>query len=311
MLGQLNFKDGLVPFLDDEIRALDLRIGNICNLSCTMCYSGNSNRIYQQIPKMAKHFGWSQGKVDSEMEKYSAKNYDWSNDERAWENIISGIDKNLLHCYLAGGEPMLMKANEEFLSLLSKKNPECTIRVNTNLSKTSTKIFDQLCHFKNVHWTVSVEAIEKEYEYIRHHGNWQDFTNNLKIIKTLPHRISFNMLYFLLNYRSLFDCVEYFQKLKFHDNSFVIGPLHTPEYLNVLNLPKHIVEQLITILKNKINQNKGFLLQNSYQNLLQHLTETDFHANIDNTKKGLKKMDQRRHLDSKEIFPTLYKEVLV
>ena len=96
-----------------------------------------------------------------------------------------------------------------------------------------------------------------------------------------------------------------------HDNSFVVGPLHTPEYLNVLNLPKHIVEQLITILKNKINQNKGFLLQNSYQNLLQHLTETDFHANIDNTKKGLKKMDQRRHLDSKQIFPALYKEVLI
>jgi MoaA/NifB/PqqE/SkfB family radical SAM enzyme len=273
-----------------ELRHVDLRWTNACNQACVYCsprYSSKwATELGKKIPQNKKGI------------------------EQVKDYVFSNI-KSLKNVYLAGGEPMLMKANEEFLSLLSKKNPECTIRVNTNLSKTSTKIFDQLCHFKNVHWTVSVEAIEKEYEYIRHHGNWQDFTNNLKIIKTLPHRISFNMLYFLLNYRSLFDCVEYFQKLKFHDNSFVIGPLHDPDYLNILNLPKHIIKQLITILKNKINENKGFLLQNSYQNLLQHLTETDFHANIDNTKKGLKKMDQRRHLDSKEIFPALYKEVLI
>ena len=216
--------------------------------------------------------------------------------------------KNLTNVYLAGGEPLLMKQNQEFLELLYKENPDVTLRVNTNLSKTDTKIFDQLCQFKNVHWTVSVETIEQEYEYVRHHGNWQDFLRNLNIIKKLPHRISFNMLYFILNYKSIFDCVEYFQKQGFHNNCFVIGPLFTPEYLNILNLPKHIVDELIGILKNKINGKPGFLLENSYQNLLQYLTETEFYANIDNTQKELKKMDQRRNIDSSKVFPKLYAE---
>ena len=178
------------------------------------------------------------------------------------------------------------------------------------MSKTNTKVFDQLCKFKNVHWTVSVEAIEHEYEYIRHHGNWQAFLDNLNVIKKLPHKISFNMLYFILNYRSLFDTIDYFQNLGFHNNSFVIGPLFSPLHLSVLNLPNNIVKNLISILQNKINQKPGFLLQNGYENLLQHLTEYKFHANIQTTKKELKIMDERRKLHSQKIFPQLYKEVL-
>ena len=63
---------------------------------------------------------------------------------------------------MAGGEPMLMKENKEFLDLLYKKNPNATIRINTNLSKTNTGIFDTVCKFKNVHWTISVESIDEE-----------------------------------------------------------------------------------------------------------------------------------------------------
>ena len=103
-----------------------------------------------------------------------------------------------------------MKENFEFLSLLKKHNPDCSVRVNTNLSTTQTGIFDLLCSLKNVHWTVSVEAIEHEYEYIRHLGSWADFTENLDVIKGLGHKISFNMLHFILNYRSILKISKYF-----------------------------------------------------------------------------------------------------
>jgi hypothetical protein len=77
-----------------------------------------------------------------------------------------------------------------------------------------------------------------------------------------------------------------------------------------LNLPKQILNQLKELLKEKINEKPGFLLENSYQNLLQYLTETKFYANIDVTKRELEKMDRRRNLDSKKVFPKLYQEVL-
>ena len=96
------------------------------------------------------------------------------------EQILDAVrPRDTEHVVITGGEPMLMKENLEFLQLLKKENPDCHIRVNTNLSTTMTGVFDLLCSFKNVHWTVSVESMGEEYEYIRHHGSWVDFDQNL------------------------------------------------------------------------------------------------------------------------------------
>tara|TARA_A100001388_G_scaffold272736_1_gene253537 strand:+ start:4089 stop:5237 length:1149 start_codon:yes stop_codon:yes gene_type:complete len=272
-----------------DLKHVDLRWSNACNQACVYCHPDYSSKWATELNKKIPH--------------------DQEQIQQVKEYVFKNV-KNLKNVYLAGGEPMLMKPNQEFLELLYKENPNVNLRINTNLSKTNTRIFEQLCKFENVHWTVSIEAIEEEYEYVRYHGDWTAFLENLKVIKKLPHKISFNMLYFILNYKSLFGCVNYLQNLGFHNNSFVIGPLFTPPHLNILNLPKQILNQLRELLKEKINEKPGFLLENSYQNLLQYLTETKFYANIDVTKRELEKMDRRRNLDSKKVFPKLYQEVL-
>ena len=101
-----------------------------------------------------------------------------------------------------------------------------------------------------------------------------------------------------------------FKKLGFHNNSFVIGPLYKPLWLNVLNLPEHILDACKVELKNQIDSKPGFLLQNSWENILSYLTDTKFYANIELTKQEIKKMDLRRNIDSKKVFPKLYEEVL-
>ena len=169
---------------------------------------------------------------------------------------------------------------------------------------------DSICKFKNVHWTVSIDAIGSQYEYIRHHGNWNDFLDNLKQITTLDHKISFNMLYFILNYKSIYDSVKFLTGLGFHNNSFVIGPLYNPETLNVLNLPDEELELCKKDLGSIIDKKPGFLLQNSLENILTYLTETKFYANIEATKQTLKKMDLRRKTDYTKVFPELHKGVL-
>ena len=272
-----------------DLKHVDLRWSNACNQACVYCHPDYSSKWATELNKKIPH--------------------DQEQIQQVKEYVFKNV-KNLKNVYLAGGEPMLMKPNQEFLELLYKENPNVNLRINTNLSKTNTRIFEQLCKFENVHWTVSIETIEEEYEYVRYHGDWTAFLENLKVIKKLPHKISFNMLYFILNYKSLFGCVNYLQNLGFHNNSFVIGPLFTPPHLNILNLPKQILKQLKELLKEKINEKPGFLLENSYQNLLQYLTETKFYANIDVTKRELEKMDRRRNLDSKKVFPKLYQEVL-
>ena len=196
---------------------------------------------------------------------------------------------------------VLIKENLELLDLLKQVNPEVNLRVNTNLSKVDTSIFELICKFKNVHWTVSVESTGQEFEYIRYGGVWQDFLNNLQVIKQLDHKISFNMLHFLLNYRSIFDCVDYFSSLGFHNNSFIIGPLLGPAYLNIRNLPETVLNSVKHELQSRIDQQPGYLLENSYKNMLAHLNQP-FEKDLTRSFKKIVEMDQRRKLDSRAIF---------
>ena len=165
--------------------------------------------------------------------------------------------------------------------------------------------FDLVCEFKNVHWTVSVESLEQEFEYIRYGGKWTDFLDNLGRIRQLDHRITFNMLWFLLNYRSVFDCVDFLQQQGFHANSCVIGALLQPLYLNVRHLPQHVLQSLEHTLTERINQQPGYLLQDSYHNMLTYIQQP-FEADLENSLSKLQELDQRRGIDSKKIFTNLY-----
>ena len=118
------------------------------------------------------------------------------------------------------------------------------------------------------------------------------------------------MLYFILNYKSILGTIDYFQKQGFHNNSFVLGPLFEPLPLIALNLPNTILDQCKKMFQEAIDKKPGFLLQNSLENVLSYLTDTEFHANIESTRQMLKTMDLRRNNDSRIVFPKLYEEVI-
>jgi len=265
-----------------NLHTVDVRWTNLCNFACVYCSPEFSSRWESEL-----EFSISRPDDDK---KENLKNY-------IFENAAQ-----LKHVYLAGGEPLLMKEN---LDLLEALDPTVHLRINTNLSKVDTKIFEKICAFKNVHWIVSVETIEDEYEYIRYGGSWNDFVDNLKIIKELGHKISFNMLYFALNSMSIFGCIEYLRQMGFHNNSFVIGALLNPLPLNIRQLPDKMLQLVKDELKNKINQKPGFLLENGLHNVLQYIDQP-FDKDTKQLFDFLKQLDTRRNLDSKKIFKELY-----
>jgi len=271
-----------------SLKHVDLRWTNSCNQACVYCCPELSSKWAQELNVKIK------SKKES---REDVKNF-------VFENI-----ENLQNVYLAGGEPMLMKENLEFLQLLKEKNHKCSIRVNTNLSTTKTGIFDLLCTFPNVHWTVSLETIEHEYEYIRHHGSWDDFQKNLEVINTLDHKISFNMLHFILNYDSLFGCIDYLKAMGFNDNSFIVGPLYIPENMNLLNLPQRMLDRVLHTLRDRIADKPTGYLKNSYENLLAYYTDTQWKKDIQNFLKETEIRDQRRGTDCRKTFPKLFQDL--
>jgi radical SAM protein with 4Fe4S-binding SPASM domain len=290
-LKELGTKTNL-DFYDDTknfaLKHVDLRWTNSCNQACVYCGPRYSSKWAQELGEKVK----SNKEARQEVKDY------------VFENIAQ-----LENVYLAGGEPMLMKENFEFLTLLKEKNPNCHIRVNSNLSTTATGIFELLCSFEHVHWTVSVESIEEEYNYIRHLGNWNDFVKNLDVINKLDHKISFNMLHFILNYKSIHNCIDFLKGKGFGDNSFIAGPLYTPPHLNTMNLPDPMLNNIIQSLKDKLDTHPQGYLKNSYENLIKYYTTTNFNKNLKSFYYNLGKMDQRRNQNGRLIFSDLFNEL--
>jgi len=268
-----------------DLHTVDVRWTNLCNFACVYCGPEFSSKWSTELKIHPK--------VPDQQQLMDFKNY------------IYDHAGQLKHVYLAGGEPLLMKEN---LTLLEKLNPDANIRINTNLSKVDTRVFEAICEFPNVHWTVSVETLAQEFEYIRHGGSWTDFLDNLNKINQLGHKISFNMLHFLLNYNSVFDCVDFLKDLGFHNNSFVIGALLTPEYLNIRHLPQNVLNSVKSKLQDRIDQKPGYLLEDSYRNML-HYIDIPFEKNIMQSIDKLSELDQRRGVDSKATFKDLYKDI--
>lgn len=268
-----------------DLRAIDVRWTNLCNFACVYCGPRFSSRWQSEVKKTTEQ------PTPAQLEQFKAYIFDRARD--------------LKHVYLAGGEPLLMKENLELLELLKQQNPGVNLRINTNLSKVDTRVFETICGFENVHWTVSVESTHDQFEYIRYGGSWQDFQDNLRIIAGLPHKITFNMLYFLLNHRSFFDCVDWLSAQGYHPNSFVAGALLEPVYLNVRHLPEHVLQSVKRVLEDRINLSPGYLLEDSYRNLL-HYIDQPFEKNLAESMRKIQDLDQRRGIDSRSVFKELY-----
>lgn len=270
-----------------DLRVVDLRWRNTCNFGCVYCTPVYSSKIA------------SERKISVTV------------DEKYIEQVKNTVfDKvgDLKHVYLAGGEPLLLKENEEFLELLLKHNPNIDLRINTNLSRIDTRVFDLAIKFQNVQWIVSVDSMDQHFEYIRYGSKWTDFVDNLRVLRSLPHKISFNMLYLSLNHRALFDCIDWIKAQSFHDNAMVVTPLRDPQWLDVRNLPKSRLDE-IKIELEKRYQNSQDLLQHGYRLLINHLDQPH-QSNLQSTVKRLQDLDKIRKTNSISLFPEIHEWAL-
>jgi MoaA/NifB/PqqE/SkfB family radical SAM enzyme len=270
-----------------KLKILDLRWRNTCNLACVYCGPDLSSK-------------WANELNDT--------NYTINENilEKNKKYIFDQID-TIDHIYLAGGEPLLIKENLELLNLLSERNPDVEIRINTNLSVVDNKIFKKLLTFKNVKWTVSVEAIEDEYNYIRYPGQWDQFYNNLLALKNQNFDINFNMVWFVLNSESIFKCIEKLQSAGFHENTFIIQCLESPAPLKIQNLPVNQLKNIKSIIKNKLTTtNPEYWLHKSLKIMYNYINLPFPSSDLKQTFNFLETLDNRRNLDSTLIFDWLY-----
>jgi MoaA/NifB/PqqE/SkfB family radical SAM enzyme len=238
-----------------EPTILDLRWRNTCNQACVYCGPDLSS-LWENL--LSKDSGIS----------------NTENLTRSKEYIFNNLE-NVKHVYLAGGEPLLMKDNEEILTRLLSIDPTIDIRINSNISNIRTPVFELLQKFENVKWTISVDSIGELFEYMRWPGNWNQFVENLlKVQQQVGDQINFNMVWCILNSVEIFDAIDHLLNIGFHENMFIVQNLNFPPQLSVLHLP----EKEKSVIKNLISErmtrcNPSWWLYKSLQSMYNFLDQ--------------------------------------
>ena len=271
-----------------ELQQMDLRWRNTCNFACVYC-----DPVFSSV--------WA--KFEGVPDKMTNKSMD-----ETFLFVKQNI-KNLKTIYMAGGEPFLIKENLKIIDLIKKENPDLLLRINTNLSILTPKIYNQLKELKNVHWIVSAEATGKKFNYIRWPGNYQTLIQNIKKIQQLPHKVSINMTWNLFCVSNIIDFIDEMLEMGIHPNQFIMNCVQEPIEQSVLNITKQRRDDIVEIIKQKKSKiNKNFFLFKVYAEMLEVLNQPLLDTHDTALYNTLMDFDRKRKLNSKEIFPELYKE---
>jgi organic radical activating enzyme len=228
-----SFRKGWLQWLEDqgpdvdptkpELLKLDYNVGPICNAKCIHCTSNYSSLWAAEDAK----FGIQQLSNYGEVSKLDA---------------ISTIDVSCLKSlYINGGEPFM---SQDPLNLLEKVRQQgnisnLTFQSNTNGSvKPSDEIIDLWLQCKEVDIFVSIDAIEKQFEYVRHPLNWNTVVENIKFLSSIDKkiRVKFSFALGLHNIDELERTWQWFLNNKNSynqtDESFGIHPCYGALSLN-------------------------------------------------------------------------------
>lgn len=218
--------------------------------------------------------------------------------------------KDIKIAYLAGGEPLLSKDNEWLLEALFDQNPNCKIRINTNLTNLNTRVYQLLQKFKNKTWIISGESTGERYEYVRYGSKWSEFEQNVK--KLLSHQdkeVVFHTVYSALTASDLPDYINWVISLGVSPGAvscyFYNGGTGGPYDPRLL--PSSVINKCQSSLTELSNQYRYIpSLKKQFDSLIMHMDiPLAKEWTYDNMIKTLNDLDTRRGTDNNKIFPEL------
>jgi Radical SAM superfamily. len=209
---------------------LDLRLGNHCNLRCVMCDVPTSSLLVRHHPDT-----WLPGSLDP----YSTDPDFW----RALEDNLWAIRS----LYLAGGEPLLLRAHQRLLRLFVDRGraPEVDLTYATNLTVLPRGVMDLWRQFRAVSLEASCDGVGPVFERVRLGGRWADFTRNVERVRD-EVTVSIHASPQRDNVMDLGNIIDWAlsQGLPVH----VSNTVREPAELSIRNLPPEVKQQALGYL---------------------------------------------------------------
>jgi hypothetical protein len=273
----------------------EVRPSNVCNLQCRMCSPESSNLIAREYKKI---------NLISDLPNKEFADFDFIKFD------------HLKKLYVAGGEPTAMIELYNFLDrCIDNKQTDFEFVINTNATKLNSRLKQQIKHFSNLQFIVSIDGFEDLNHYIRWPSDWTTIVDNVTYLKQHNHVVSFNVTV------SIYNIATLNQLLKFFDTEFTNTLVHCQladskdDILSALNYPwtDQVLNNLIQVRRLNCYKNDPLLASFVDGIIRQYQKRKD--VDLDKLAKFFKfneVLDQSRNIKLEDYLPVLaqFKELL-
>ena len=278
-----------------KLEHLVVNWSNLCNLTCVYC-NDQTSTAWQSVNKIPINYVKNEHDDLIELAKTQGHN-------------IQGL------C-LGGGEPLLQKGLDVFLSHLNPDTVSVMVTTNLSMEITANPIYQILKTWPKVEWQVSFDNANKEkFEYVRDRANWEQFVKNLRQMKQDGQHVNAHPAYSI--YCAL-DLIEYYDFCIAEDLGIYWCELNHPMELDIRRHSQTLrdlaVEEINRVIdKYGDRRNLAMDVLKTYRNTLQDNSylqnqenfnpskTLEWHVEIENTLKKSNKFV--------ELWPTLVKEI--
>ncbi len=260
-----------------NIRSIDFRFSNICNLTCRICSPVFSSKWHNE--------GVETGVTDKNWNTGKSIIYPVKDIEELWlqvEPLLSGLES----IHFAGGEPLMMEEHYRILNyLIANRKTDVRISYNTNFSELRYKRYDVLelwKQLKNVSVCASLDGMGKKGELMRSGISWIKVEENRKrMLLETPH-VSFQLTptVSILNVLHLPDFFSnWIDRGLMKAKEINIYLLFEPYFYNIINLPEQVkvqverkYEDFITnYVRKKLEPAEALYVEEQFKMVLNHM----------------------------------------
>ena len=234
-----------------ELRYMDIRFSNLCNMKCRSCGPSCSNLWGEEKAKQM-------GSTEDMLEVFDLTSVlTNSNHNGVFMEKLKPYLNTVQECYFAGGEILVTPEHYECLDYWVENGLTDQVELNytTNMSKLTYKdkqgtrdLFDYWKQFDHVEIWASLDTLGDEAEIVRAGTKWPKVVENLRRIRDEAPNIKLGFtptisMWNIFSYHKLFDFLEQ-ENLIDMNYPPRLNMLTHPDYANIKYLPKHIAQKL-------------------------------------------------------------------
>ncbi|MBC6415423.1 MAG: twitch domain-containing radical SAM protein [Bdellovibrionales bacterium] len=302
-------------YFSSEPIYLDLRLGNKCNLECSMCGPQESIRWENSLYNIDKHVKTLDLKAWIEMKKNSLKKESlfWYEREDIKKDLSSKIPF-LKRVTIAGGEPLLIKEHHWFLEECIKKKQahHISLHYHTNGTLLDRNLFDKWKYFESVMVFISLDALGDKNYYIRYPCSWSRIEKNLELIDKKSHPNVHPMILCTLQIKNIFyfeEFINYIMNKKFkkvhayYEDLVHTEVVHHPYFLSCQLLPLKVKDLVTKKFENICNTFPS--KSNRFKTIVDFMNQQDKSHQLPVFYDYIQSLDQSRGTDFSKTFPEL------